>query len=104
LNGDLRLVTRGDYTFQGKRYTDLSNVAWIGGFGYLNLSVGVRSEKWTLTAFANNVTDDDTLLQALPGVDVFEFGIAALGTPLKNEFRFSAPIPRAYGVRFTYDF
>jgi iron complex outermembrane recepter protein len=106
LNGDLRLVTRGDYTFQGKRYTDLSNVAWIGGFGYLNLSVGVRSDKWTLTAFANNVTDDDTLLQALPGVDVYEFGIAQLvpPTPLKNEFRFSAPIPRAYGVRFTYDF
>lgn len=106
--GDLELVARGDWTYQGKRYTDVSNTAFIGGFGNLNLSVGVRRENWSLTAFATNATDNDTLLQALPGVDVLGFGLLPLGPAaggvLANELRFSAPIPRAYGVRFTYDF
>ena len=65
----------------------------------------MRNEKYTIEAFVNNVTDDDTLLAALPGVDLFAFGVATLpGNFLKNEFRFSAPLPRAYGVRFGYNF
>ena len=105
LTGDLDWFARGDLTHQGKKFTDLSNVAWIGDSNNLNLSLGVRNEKYSVVAFANNVTDDDTLLAALPGVDVFTFGVLTLpGGALRNEFRFSAPIPRSYGVRFTYNF
>ena len=39
-------------------------------------------------------------LAALLGIDVFTF----LTPTNKNEVRFSPPIPRAYGLRVTYDF
>ena len=105
LNSNLDWFARADLTHQGKKYTDLSNVAWVGASDLLNLKVGVRNEKYTIEAFVNNVTDDDTLLAALPGVDVFTFGVSTLpGNFFKNEFRFSAPLPRSYGVRFGYNF
>ena len=104
LTGDLNWFARANFTHQGKKYTDLSNVAWVGDSNYLNLSFGIRNETWSVTAFANNVTEDDTLLAAAPRVDALTFGIVQLGSPLKNELSFSAPMPRSYGLRFTYNF
>jgi iron complex outermembrane receptor protein len=107
LTADLDWFARGDLSHQGKKFTDLSNVAWVGASNLLNIKFGVRNEKYTVEAFVNNVTDDDTLLSALPGTEVFSFGVSQLTTPagvIKGEFRFSPPMPRAYGVRFGYNF
>ncbi|MCP5340019.1 MAG: TonB-dependent receptor [Sinobacteraceae bacterium] len=105
LTGDLNWFARANFTHQGKKYTDLSNVAWIGDSNYLNLSFGIRNETWSVTAFANNVTDDDTLLAGTLGVDALSFGISSIpGNYQTNDLRFSAPIPRSYGLRFTYNF
>ena len=109
LTADLDWFARGDLSHQGKKFTDLSNVAWIGASNLLNVKLGVRNEKYTIEAFVNNVTDDDTLLSALPGTEVFSFGTATLAGAstlgiIKGEFRFSPPMPRAYGIRFGYNF
>ena len=60
----------------------------------------MRSEKVTVEAFVNNATDEDTMMSALLGIDVFTF----LTPPNKNEIRFSPPIPRSYGLRVSYEF
>jgi iron complex outermembrane recepter protein len=105
LNDNLDWFSRLDWTHTGRKYTDLSNVAWVGEIENVNLRVGIRNEKYSFEIFGTNLTDDDTMLQSIPGVDVLTFSRIGLpGVFFQNEFRFSAPIPRSYGARFTYSF
>ena len=100
LTDNLDWFGRADYTFQGEKYTDFANATTVGDNQNLNLRLGVRNEKFTVEAFVTNATDEDTMISALLGIDVFTF----LTPTNKNEVRFSPPIPRAYGLRVTYDF
>ena len=100
LTDSLDWFGRADYSFQGKKHTDFANYTTVGDNQNLNLRLGVRNEKFTVEAFVTNATDEDTVLSALLGIDVFTF----LTPTNKNEIRFSPPIPRAYGLRITYDF
>jgi iron complex outermembrane recepter protein len=100
LTDSLDWFGRADYSFQGKKHTDFANYTTVGDNQNLNLRLGVRNEKFTVEAFVTNATDEDTMLSALLGIDVFTF----LTPTNKNEVRFSPPIPRAYGLRVTYDF
>ncbi len=99
LNGRYNWFGRADLMHQGKKYTDLANATWVGASENLNLRLGVRDEKFSIEAFVTNATDDDTLVSALLGIDVFSF--LAVN---RNEIRFSPPIPRAFGIRMTYEF
>jgi outer membrane receptor protein involved in Fe transport len=100
LTGSLDWYSRLDYTHQGSKYTDLANATKVGASGIANLRLGVRNEKFSAEAFVTNLTDEDTLVSALLGIDVFTF----LVPPNKNELRFSPPIPRQYGLKVTYSF
>jgi iron complex outermembrane receptor protein len=100
LNDSLDWYSRVDYTHQGAKYTDFANATEVGSNGIGNFRIGVRNEKFTAEAFVTNFTDEDTMLSALLGIDVFTF----LVPPNRNEVRFSPPIPRQYGVRVIYNF
>ncbi|MCP5471821.1 MAG: hypothetical protein H7A18_07035 [Sinobacteraceae bacterium] len=101
--GDIDWFARANRT--GQNCTDLHQRGWIGD-NYLNLSWHPPAEAWSVAAFcASNVTDDDTLLAGTLGVDALSFGISSIpGNYQTNDLRFSAPIPRSYGLRFTYNF
>jgi iron complex outermembrane recepter protein len=96
----LKWYARADFQQQGSKYTDFSNAAKVGEKSNLNARYGIRGEKWSAEVFGTNLTDDDTPLAGLLGVDVFTFLIP----PNKNEVRFSPGLPRMGGVRVTYDF
>lgn len=100
LTGELTWYTRGDYQHQGRKYTDFSAAAWVGDRENLNARIGIRGAKWSAEVFGTNLTDDDTFLSAYYGNDVLTF----LVPPTKNEVRFAPPIPRAFGIRATYEF
>ncbi len=100
--GNYQGFSRLDYTHQGEKFTDLSNVTKVGASENANLRFGIRNEKLSVEAFVTNLTDDDTVQAALLGIDVFTF-LPPL-TPNKNELRFSPPLPRMYGLRVSYDF
>jgi outer membrane receptor protein involved in Fe transport len=85
---------------QGEKYTDFSNVAWVGASNNMNARIGVRSDRLSLELFGNNLTNNKVLTAALLGIDAFTF----LVPPNKNELRFSPPLPRSWGVRATYKF
>ncbi|MBL8642350.1 MAG: TonB-dependent receptor [Rhodospirillaceae bacterium] len=97
---DYDWYSRVDYQHQGSKFTDFSNVAKVGTRDVLNARIGVRNETMSIEAFVTNLTNDKTMLSALLGVDVFTFIIP----PNKNEIRFSPPLPRAVGVRASYNF
>ncbi len=92
--------TRLDYNHTGKKYTDLSNIAWVGASDNLNYHLGLRRDDLMIEAFVNNVTQNKTPLAGLLGIDVFTF----LVPPNRNEVRISPPLPRSYGIRANYSF
>jgi len=100
LTESLEWFSRVDLMHQGKKFTDFSNVAWVGAKDNVNARIGLRSDKFTVEAFGANLTDDKTVNAALLGIDAFTF----LVPPNKNEIRFSPPMPRSWGVRATYKF
>ena len=91
---------RVDWMHQGEKYTDFSNVAWVGASNNMNARIGVRNDRLSLELFGNNLTNNKVLTAALLGIDAFTF----LVPPNKNELRFSPPLPRSWGVRATYKF
>ena len=95
---------RLDFSSQGEKYTDFANYTKIGESQVGNLRLGIRNERLTIEGFVTNFTDEDTLLSAQLGVDLFSFALAAAGVAQRNEVRLSPPIPRQYGLRVSYDF
>lgn len=110
--GGMDLVARADYqyvgetwfhTLQGEQTPTIWNAFFGPGFnqdfsrssrdpyGTLDLRIGLEAEKWTLTAWGRNVTDEDYLQEVIPAP---EFG----GT-------FNHPSAlAAYGVDASYRF
>jgi outer membrane receptor protein involved in Fe transport len=51
---------RTDMTYESKRYDQVHNLAHTGDSFIVNLRLGAETERWSVTLFANNLTDDDT--------------------------------------------
>ena len=100
LTGDWNWYGRMDWAHQGSRYTDFSNITTTAPYDQVNLRLGVRTETITVEAFVQNALDHDEFLQGVVGIDLFTF----IPGPIKNELRVSAPIPRTYGIRASYNF
>jgi outer membrane receptor protein involved in Fe transport len=60
-----------DFVLNSKRYTAANNFSWMGSDQTLNLRAGVQAERWTLTGYVRNLTDDDTPVAVL---DFYNFG------------------------------
>ena len=61
LTDDRSWYVRTDLTYIGKRYDTIANFAYVPGQFRTNLRAGLRSGKWELVGFVNNLFDDDTL-------------------------------------------
>ena len=59
VTGDWEWFTRGDFTYEDSWYPQDDNFAVIPEKTYLNLSLGFRSDQWTITAWVNNLLEDD---------------------------------------------
>ncbi len=51
---------RADMSFTDRKYDQIYNLAHTGEQILLNMSVGFESDRWLVTLFMNNVTDDRT--------------------------------------------
>lgn len=56
---------RSDFLYESKRYTSSSNFGYIGERKIVNLRLGLRTERWTLTGYVRNLTNDDTPVSVL---------------------------------------
>ncbi len=100
VGGDRRIRARADYAYKSKQYFTQFNREEVSqdGYGLLNLrfGYGAADDKWFVTAFVDNLTDEDyfsTVLES--GVASPMFGVvpqAILGAP------------RTYGVSLRYSF
>jgi iron complex outermembrane receptor protein len=89
------------FSFESKRYTSPSNLAWLGNRRLLNLRAGVQADRWTVAAYVRNLMDDDTPWAALDFVNFDVF------LPNGKNARLHSLNPqrgRDYGVELQYRF
>ena len=97
LSGALIAYASGEYSWRSEYFTSLDNSRYsvTGGYGLLNLRVGLRSEdgRWDIAAWGKNVTDVHLATNAfnfnslLPGIYVVSVGDpATYGVTLRARF------------------
>mgnify|MGYP002785327435 CR=1 FL=1 len=76
---DMAFFTTGTFTHEGSKYVQVHNLAETGETNLLGLRIGVKKgERWTLTAFGRNLTDEDTIPLATRWFDL-RYGFAPRG-------------------------
>jgi iron complex outermembrane receptor protein len=61
LGGEWNWFARADATFLGKRYDNIVNLAYVPNQWRVNLRGGIRTGRWEIVAWVNNVLNDKTL-------------------------------------------
>jgi len=83
---------RADATYIGKRYDNIVNLAYVPAQTRANLRAGLRAGSWELTAFVDNLFDDDTLeasrYQSDSATDPFFFQLVASEAVLPHKQHF----------------
>lgn len=85
--------------WRSRRYIDESNLAWMPAYGLVDLRAGLAGERWTATAYVDNLLDDDRIQSAIRFIDL---GTTENFSPQRDYLAF-LPRPRTAGVRVTYD-
>ena len=71
------VFARADVNWQSKQYIRADNLAFIDGRTVADLRAGVRYGNYTLTAYVDNVFDDDTAATAVRFFDSVNFSVPA---------------------------
>jgi len=91
-----QLRARADYAFRGKQYFTQFNRENVSQDSYgtlgLRLAYTTPSDRWTVTAYGDNITDEDYF------ATVLESGVAAPGSVVPQAVMGS---PATYGITFT---
>ncbi|MFW2403604.1 MAG: TonB-dependent receptor domain-containing protein, partial [Gammaproteobacteria bacterium] len=98
--------TEFNVTYQDERFVDADNFVKFDDFWLLDFRLGLAAEKWSVVAYVDNVTNDNTLKSGGSGPDFAlqnqELGfIAGLGV---QQFFGLLPQPRTFGVRLMMQF
>lgn len=87
---------RVDYRMQSERWLSTNNLAKLEDYGIWDLKFGIRSEVAEITAFVNNVEDDDTITSAVTFPNFTNsFSNQVVGYPADK---------RSAGIRAKYSF
>ena len=101
LAGDYEWFAGADFSYRGKYFLDVSNLAWTKPRKIVNARVGVSTDKLQITAFVKNLFQDDALTGYL-GLDILTQ--TPTNTNLQNEIRTALPDKRTFGIRANYNF
>jgi len=58
INDEIELLARFDYRRQGNFYMDAANLFEVTSKDYVDARLSLRTDKWTLSAFVDNLTDE----------------------------------------------
>jgi len=82
-------------SWRSKRYIDESNLAWMPSVGLVDLRVGVEGRNWDVTAYVDNLLDEDKIQSAIRFIDL---GTTESFAPQRDYLAF-LPKPRTAGIR-----
>lgn len=87
--------------YQSKRFLDQGNLSYLDEVTILEMSAGIRSDNWRVTAYVDNLTDEDKVQSGLGNVS---FGFMPIGQVAPFRANLTLPTPRTFGVRARYMF
>lgn len=85
--------------WRSRRFIDESNLSWMPAYGLVDLRAGLSGERWTATAYVDNLLDDARIQSAIRFIDL---GTTENFAPQRDYLAF-LPRPRTAGVRVTLD-
>lgn len=100
----LRWSARADYIRLSKQYEGFFNLAYVGPRENLGLRFTLSGEKWDITLWGRNVTDDDTPTTILRSVAFKDDDGAGPRTANSRAFVGFLPESRNVGITGTYRF
>ncbi len=87
--------------YQDERFLGEGNRAWLPAYTLVDFYTGLANDRWSLTLFVQNVTDDDKVKSGLANVD---FTVLPDGRSLPQAFQLYLPQPRTVGARLQVNF
>ncbi|MEZ5500056.1 MAG: TonB-dependent receptor [Steroidobacteraceae bacterium] len=103
VNGFLRL----DYAYTSKKYSQIFNLAHTGDQNLLNLKLGFETDKWNITLWGDNLTDDRTPSTVIRFVDfknVLPIGTSQRTSAFVRGFQYPLADKRQFGITASYKF
>jgi len=108
LGNDLSWVSELSVQAQSKRYADDDQRSFLQGFWTADIRTGIESADWSVTAYANNVFNDDTIKGGLANTDFPNLRAIISPGPftlvLPSNYTGNMPDKRMLGVRASYKF
>jgi outer membrane receptor protein involved in Fe transport len=106
------LSWRTDYSYESSRYVQVDNLMESGDSNVVNMRLGLDVGAWNVTAWVDNLTDDDTSVDTLRTVDPTIFLTVPVQPPLPGtltatnarDFAVTLPLKRMYGITVGYKF
>jgi outer membrane receptor protein involved in Fe transport len=102
VSDQLEFVARVDANYRSKSFVQVDNLQWVGDRTLANARLGLESDRWTLTAWVENLFDDDTLVGGTRYVDFKNDNVPGPGFP--RGYLVTLAPGRQYGLTATYRF
>ena len=80
LSHAVALVTNANFSWESKKYIQTDNLAFVPAAFLLNARIGIKTDRFTISAFGRNLTNEDALPLATRWFD-YRYGNAARGLP-----------------------
>ena len=99
---DLEFVARLDANYRSKSFVQVDNLQWVGARTLANARLGLESDRWTLTAWVENLFDDDTPVGGTRYVDFKNDNVPGPGFP--RAYVVTLAPGRQFGLSASYRF
>jgi len=100
-SGGMNYFTELFANYQSKQYLDQGNLTYLGDYTLVDFSAGISNEHWQVTAYVDNLTDEDDVQSGLGNVS---YGFMPGGAVPPFGANLSLPNPRTFGMRARYMF
>lgn len=98
---------RSDVSHRGRQFADASNQTIVPAATFVNASLGMRAEEWSVEVWGRNLTDEDAPTGAFRDAvlsNTLPNGNYSTGTFLPFRYSVSHPRRTTYGVTLRYNF
>ncbi|MFZ4110424.1 MAG: TonB-dependent receptor [Polymorphobacter sp.] len=103
LTKSIRLFTEGNFNYRSKRFVDQWNNRVLKGYSQTDIRLGLRTDRFEILGYINNLFDDDTVRSAdtkTGDVDRIGLGLSSASQVVLA----TLPEPRTYGLRLNMRF
>ncbi len=80
IGGGMTLTANANFSYEASKYVQVDNLAETGGAFLLNARIGLKLEKFTISVFGRNLTDEDSIPLATRWFDL-RYGAGTQGLP-----------------------